>query len=361
MLYLLFNWLGWTYFLNYNFLFGLLIVVVLRVLLKKSNNYYYVLKEDTPLSTLKKTTALLKKMVTVSLVIYLTIGHIYLLNSFFNTTNNVVLLGFCLILHAIFYFITIYHASKFTTQIKYYWIRVYHVIWLMEIYLFFLLIFLYIIHPEELKWGFNECYWLVIRKPNYTFYNMFKLIFLLLIINLSLTIATINGNLTLIKWALLFNTLSMIYIFHKEFLILLNSQLFSQIIDLKTRTVELSFSNRDTVNFIDFNKKLHTDEIRRHNPGKFILNVILITKYLHVFFIVLINLIMIANIINNNFKSSLVSLGLIQQNIIIILLFYYSNYIIFFKFLYKLMIYGPYKSSTLYYVLSKWYYFFLNY
>lgn len=349
-----------SFFTKFNFITFLAIIFPIISIVYHFKYYYYEIVESW---IFWKVTTYFKNITKISLLSIIILTNITYFNNFlvlFNFVNGMVLLIVFLIIHSAFYFLTIYQTSKFTTQIKYYWIRVYHVIWLMEIYLFGLLIFLYIIHPEELKHGLRQSDFFRLGKPEYSFFKTFHLIYLLLIANLIFTIALVTNNSLLIKLAKLVNVNILIYLFSKEVMILINSQLFSQIIDLKKKTIGVPFWNTNHRHLTDIFQKLHTTGIRRHNAGKFILNVILIAKYLHVYLIVLFNLIIIANTLNNNSRTSLLNVAFLQQNIIIILLFYYSNYIMFFKFLYKTIVYGNYKSASFFYIINKWYYIFFE-
>ena len=69
----------------------------------------------------------------------------------FSSLNSLVpVLLLLQVVHIFFYFSTLYQSSKYTSAVRFFWIRVFTVFWALEFYLLSILMFLFFIAPAEL-------------------------------------------------------------------------------------------------------------------------------------------------------------------------------------------------------------------
>lgn len=280
--------------------------------------------------------------------------------------------------HIFFYFTTIYQNSKYTSVIKFFWIRVFTIFWGMEFYLFGIFMFLFIIAPAELYVFWDEMQLRYDRRtPNISITS-----------NYIITAATIF-NINVIGYSMVYknkivtNLMVLPFIFFllhillKEFDTFYNSNLQyyyrkekAHLEVLKSDVIVLE--NHETIgidpNLVIKDKKttkpiivetflkwFDMDEVDHHKPRFFILNVILTIKFLHVYVIVILNLFFLYILLNSNHENNIQVLGVWQQNLNVMLIFWAANYVIYYKITYKKFIYGIYKTSGVWDVLTNWY------
>lgn len=302
-------------------------------------------------------------------LLYTVINCVWLVSLNFKTLTLVVPL-LILFIHLFSYFITIYSYSKFTTAIKYYWIRVFNLAWILEFYIFIVFIFMYIIAPNELQIFWDPIKSLRIKFPNILNINPY-IITLTLIYTLNIYSIYKQYNmvsaLNVMKFLLV---VGLIYIFVKEFKSFIY---YTHISVLKKNNIIQEFQHLNQNDYILLNSleslktsvlntNMSTSDLRHHTPTIFILNMILSVKFVHVFLIIFITLVLLFLYSNNQQTISISVIGLVQQNLIILLVFWSLNYIIFFKHVYKTIVYGMYKTigvsdffNTIYYIFNELY------
>lgn len=289
------------------------------------------------------------------------ISLVYLLYTiiFFTWLNSInfktLILGLSLLVlfvHIFAYFITIYTYSKLTSAVKYYWIRVFALIWLLEFYIFAVFIFLYLVAPNELQFFWDPLKSAKIQLPGISNVNSYILVLTLVYLLNSYTIYTNNNSTQLHNIILSLISFILVYIFLKEFKAFIYYTHVSNFKKFKiTNTVGVNTTNDflliSNLNNLKSNiifTKLPELDMRHHIPSIFILNMILSVKFVHVYLIILTTFLFIYYYSTFSKKISMGIISVIQQNLIILLLFWALNYIIFFKVYYKNVMYGMYKT-----------------
>lgn len=296
---------------------------------------------------------LIAVLVVVVLVLINLVCISTLITSRYNSIHLLVVILLLYVLNIITYFFSIYQSSKYTSSIKFFWIRVFNIIWYLEFYLFIICIFIYIISPSELKIYIDVVHQIKPQTPNINS----NLNYILIIISVVLlnTLSVSNQYLNIFKKniVLFIITLTSTYIFLCEFKMYYYYAATSLYSDLKLFINKnngyydgLISLNNDVVEINIFNKKINSEK-KYLQPYIFLLNLILCIKFIHVFLIVLINFIFILISISRNNKLLLETIGMWQQNLIILLIFWALNYLIFFKYLYKFITYGFYSNINI--------------
>lgn len=275
----------------------------------------------------------------------------------------ILLLILLVLLNNIFmYFFTIYSFSKYTSAIKFFWYRVFIILWGLEFYLFFIFIFLYIICPRELKLFFDTTKQLHSKLPNIQNVNVYANLLLLLILLQFISNTSVVSNRIIINICVMFFILILIRIFLQE---LKMFYLYVNISHYQKYTIgykQINIFKND--NLLVYNNiilthlptKLNYDDFWHKTPNIFILNIILLVKFLHLFLIILINFILISKIILNT-TNNLTIVGVLKQNLIIILIFWALNYVIYFKHFFKYSLYGFYEKINFYSIYNNKYWF----
>lgn len=299
---------------------------------------------------------------------------------FFININKIVIVYFTLLslqlIHIFFYFQTIYQYSKYTSTTKFFWIRVFSIFWGLEFYLFIIVIFLFIIAPAELPifWELRQIK-LDKRIPSISTTNNY-LITLITIFNVNVIgYCIVYKNKIYSLLSALLSIFILLCIFLKElesyyyFNLMFYYKKTSPIKELKLNSlITLSnekipnislndvITNKNTSNFLitELFSYQFTDDIDHHKARFFILNVMLSIKFIHVYIIVILNLIFMVHLINIRKQTSLETLGVWQQNLIVLLIFWLLNYIIYFKVFYKTKMYGFYTNISTYDLLQNW-------
>lgn len=294
--------------------------------------------------------------VIVSIIILISILNInFIFTNKYNITNICLVLLVLYVLNLIAYFFSIYQNSKYTSVIKFFWIRVYNLIWFLEFYLFIICIFLYIVSPAELKMYIDVSHQTKPELPNISNIKPYIIILSSVFLINYISYNSVYSNIFIKNILLLILTLVLVYLFINEikayyyYLQISNykeSKLWKQKhIDMYNTTFKIK---NEVILYDLYNKKFSQDK-RYLPPVTFILDLILCVKFLHIYLIVLFNLIFILLISLNTWKKlSLELIGLWQQNLIIVLIFWALNYIIFFKFIYKYKMYGVYNHIHFY-------------
>lgn len=289
-----------------------------------------------------------------TLIILTSIIVLYLHYKRIITFQFVLVLILLLLLNNIFmYFFTIYSFSKYTTAMKFFWYRVFILLWGLEFYLFFVFIFLYIICPRELKLFFDTTKQIHNKLPNIQNTDVYSQILFLLVILQICGNASVIYNKQVINMCCLVLILVTIRFFISEIKMfyLYISVAHYQKYTINTKQINI-FKNDEILTYNNviithLITKLNYDDFWHKTPNVFILNIILIVKFLHIFLIVLINFILISKVIFST-TNTLSLLGVFKQNLIIILIFWALNYVIYFKFFYKYSFYGFYKKINFY-------------
>lgn len=259
-----------------------------------------------------------------------------------------------LLLSAISYFKTIYTFSKWTSQIKFFWLRLFSIFWGLEIYLLGIFLFLFIISPDDLKYFFFVTKTIFLITPNLLTIDSYIAIFLLLITVNLVAYTTVYRAQILNEVLYLFIFFGLLKLLSAEVLMYIN---YTSFINYQTKTQTIF---KEKIKLLDQNtpefkivtvfcetNNLKIDEILKHRPMNVILNLILIVKFFHLYLIIgFITILLLINIFTKT-KVSLEVCATITQNLIILLLFYILNYLIFYKFLYKYIMYGFYDNITL--------------
>lgn len=288
------------------------------------------------------------------IIFFTTITTFYLYYKNIINSQLIFLIIFLTLLNNIFiYFFTIYSFSKYTTAIKFFWYRVFVILWGLEFYLFFVFIFLYIICPRELKLFFDTTKQINNKLPNIQSTNAYSNLLLLI------SALYVISNTTVINNRYVTNLFVLIFI-------LMITKIFLQELKMFYLYVNISHYQKYTIGYKQVNvfknvdlliynnivithlpTKLDYDDFWHKTPNIFILNIILLIKFLHFFLIVLINFILISKLILTN-NNNLAIIGVIKQNLIILLIFWSLNYIIYFKHFYKYSLYGFYEKINFY-------------
>lgn len=294
-----------------------------------------------------------KNLITIlnfAIILFLIIEIYFLLLNFNFKIIFLLVLMTLFIVNIFSYFFSIYNYSKYTVMIKYYWTRVFMLIWVLEFYVFLVFTFLYIISPHELQIFWDPIRCLQIRSPNINNVNVYLLTILTIYsINLLIFYKQYNNKIPY-NISLIFIITIYLYIFIKEYKSFLfylhtsNYQFFYPIYETKnlTKNEFFDFNMWNKTHTSDFILKLKLDDPQHHIPSIFILNIILGIKFLHVFFIIFFNILIIylgcfkKKYFNTQFN------GMLLQNTVILLIFWFLNYLIFFKMYYKFSVYGPY-------------------
>lgn len=275
--------------------------------------------------------------------------------------NHIFIVIFLLYIINLFaYFFSIYQNSKYTSVIKFFWIRVFNIIWFLEFYLFIIFIFLYIISPAELKFFFDTTHNTKPELPNIKSVNIYLLTLTAVFILNYISYYTVYNNNIFINLLLFILVIILLYIFLNELKMYYYYIHTSNFKNLRIKKSIFNIKNNEFyelkqkfINIDIYNKKFNNEFI--YQPPKiFILNIILGVKFIHVFLIIFINYIYIYILISTKKSILLEVIGVWQQNLIIILIFWALNYLIFFKFLYKYEVYGFYKHLN-------WFEIFTNY
>lgn len=299
---------------------------------------------------------------------------------FASTLNINSLLTFIIILlltqviHLFFYFSTIYQYSKYTSVVKFFWLRVFTIFWGLELYLFSIVTFLYFIAPAELTffWELRQVK-LDRRWPNITTSYTY-IVTLLTIFNINnLGYYTVYKNkflgyglIFIVTMALLFILLKELEVYYYYALVshykknsLTVKPVLSSAVSLSNELIpniskEDLLEAKETSKYVSIEvfSKQFNDEIDHHKARLFLLNVILSIKFWHVYIVVVINLIYLYLVISRPKQNALEILGLWQQNLIILLVFWALNYTIYFKLYYKKFAYGFYSNITFYDLLT---------
>lgn len=278
------------------------------------------------------------------------------------------------LIHIFFYFSTIYQYSKYTSVVKFFWLRVFAIFWGLEFYLFGIVMFLFFIAPAELPffWELRQIK-LDKRWPTITSSHTYILT-LITVFNINiLGYYTVYKNKLTGYSLLLLLVFCMLYILLKELEVYYYYSLsMTYKKNIPTASVEQSsvvvLSNKDipgikpedivsgqkTSNYLtaDLFAKQFTDEVDHYKARFFILNIILSVKFWHVYITILINLVYVYIIIYRTKQNTLEVLGLWQQNLTILLVFWALNYVIYFKMYYKKSVYGFYSNITTYDILT---------
>lgn len=276
-----------------------------------------------------------------------------LFTSRYNSIHLLVVILLLYVLNIITYFFSIYQNSKYTSSIKFFWIRVFNIIWYLEFYLFIVCIFIYIISPSELKIYIDVVHQIKPQTPNINSNLNYILIIISVILLNILGVSNQYLNIFKKNIVLLIITLISTYIFLCEFKMYYYYAATSLYSDLKLFINKnngyydgLISLNNDIVEINIFNKKINSEK-KYLQPYIFLLNLILCIKFIHVFLIVLINFIFTLISISKNNKLLLETIGMWQQNLIILLIFWALNYVIFFKYIYKFIAYGFYSNINI--------------
>lgn len=261
------------------------------------------------------------------------------------------------------YFLSIYNYSKFTVMIKYYWIRVFTLIWVLEFYLFLIFTFLFIISPNELQIFWDPIRCIQIRTANIENVNVYAISLLIIfLINSSVFFKLYNlKNTYNLLLLLAVNLLLVIFIKeYKSFLYYLHISNFQKYkpLEMKKLLQKNEFYDLEVLKDLtisNFTNKIKEDNPRHHIPSIFILNIILGVKFFHVYFIIFFSLLIIYLSLTNSKFMSILNNGVISQNTTILLIFWFLNYLIYFKMYYKGMVYGPYKNIGAYELIKTLY------
>ena len=264
---------------------------------------------------------------------------------FFSIKFFILIVIALLIINLFAYFFTIYQHSKYTTFLRFYWLRVFFLIWFLEFYLFAIFLFLYIIAPNELTLFWDFFNYLKFNFPNFSIRNNFLFVYFLVM--------------TFFFFPFLnYYNMTLRFFFYIIF-ILINLNFF--FIEFKSYMVYLSISNYKKMSIIETEtesnvsfKTLFYDR-RIQIPSIYILNIILGVKFIHLYFIIIISFIFIMNSIKKCLSLTLI--GVLHQNTVILAIFWILNYLIYFKKLYKWQMYGFYPSILLerVFVNRNWY------
>ncbi len=301
----------------------------------------------------KRFISLIAVLVIVTLILINLISIFTLVNNRYNTIHLLVVILLLYLLNVITYFFSIYQNSKYTSSIKFFWIRVFNIIWYLEFYLFVICIFIYIISPSELKIYIDIVHQIKPQTPNINSnLNYILIIMSILLLNI-LSISNQYLNIFKKNIILLVIVLLSTYIFLCEFKMYYYYAATSLYSDLKLFINKnngnydgLIVLNNDLIEINVFNKKINSEK-KYLQPHIFLLNLILCIKFIHVFLIVFINFIFTLISINKSNKLLLETIGMWQQNLIILLIFWALNYVIFFKFVFKSIVYGFYTNINI--------------
>ena len=251
------------------------------------------------------------------------------------------------------YFRTVYKFSKWTTQIKFFWLRVFTIFWGLEFYLLFIFMFLFIISPDDFKYFFFITKVIFESVPNnITIFSYITILLLLLIVSSMVYSYVYKAKLNNYFNLVFFLTLILLiltlevepylnYIIISGYKVNIQETLKVKLLNLTPNSTEYKIIS----NYCHLNS-LNTDSVLKQRPATIILNIILIIKFYHVYIILLLTLVLILPNIWMKSTQSIELYAFFTQNLIILLIFYSFNYIIYYKFLYKYVLYGFYSNIS---------------